>query len=78
VVCFRYAPLGHDESRLEALNARLMQAVNESGEIFISHTKIDGRYALRLAIGNLRTTRADVEHAWHVLQREAALLPMSS
>jgi aromatic-L-amino-acid/L-tryptophan decarboxylase len=78
VVCFRYAPPGHDESELEALNARLMQAVNESGEIFISHTKIDGRYALRLAIGNLRTTRADVEHAWHVLKREAALLPASS
>jgi aromatic-L-amino-acid/L-tryptophan decarboxylase len=78
VVCFRYAPHGHDESQLEALNARLMQAVNESGEIFISHTKIDGRYALRLAIGNIRTTRADVEHAWYVLKREAALLPVSS
>jgi aromatic-L-amino-acid/L-tryptophan decarboxylase len=50
----------------------LMRAVNESGEIFISHTKIDGRYALRLAIGNVRTTRADVKHAWHVLKREAA------
>jgi aromatic-L-amino-acid/L-tryptophan decarboxylase len=77
VVCFRYAPPGHDESQLEALNARLMQAVNESGEIFISHTKIDGRYALRLAIGNIRTTRADVEHAWAILKREAAaLLPV--
>lgn len=71
VVCFRYAPPQLDERELEALNARLLAAVNESGEIFISHTKIDGRYALRLAIGNLRTTRADVEHAWRVLQREA-------
>jgi aromatic-L-amino-acid/L-tryptophan decarboxylase len=74
VVCFRYAPHGRDESELEALNVRLIHAVNETGEIFISHTKIDGRYALRLAIGNLRTTRADVEHAWSILKREAALL----
>lgn len=78
VVCFRYAPPGRDEPQLQALNARLLAAVNESGEIFISHTKINGRYALRLAIGNLRTSRADVEHAWRVLKREAALLPASS
>lgn len=78
VVCFRYAPAGLDESELERLNAQLIQAVNGTGEIFISHTKIDGRYALRLAIGNLRTQRSDVEHAWRVLKREAALLPVSS
>jgi aromatic-L-amino-acid/L-tryptophan decarboxylase len=74
VVCFHYAPAGFDEDELESLNARLMQAVNETGEIFISHTKIDGRYALRLAIGNLRTQRADVERAWRVLRREALAL----
>ncbi len=72
VVCFRYAPPGLDEPALEALNAAVMHAVNATGEVFISHTKIDGRYALRLAIGNLRTQRSDVEHAWRILRREAA------
>jgi aromatic-L-amino-acid decarboxylase len=72
VVCFRYAPPGLDEARLEALNAAVVDAVNATGEVFISHTKIAGRYAIRLAIGNLRTTRSDVEHAWRVLKREAA------
>jgi len=62
VVCFR-------NKRVD--NERLMHAVNDTGEIFISHTKIDGRYALRLAIGNLRTELSDVEHAWHILKREA-------
>lgn len=71
VVCFRYAPPGLDEAALEALNASIMHAVNATGEVFISHTKIDGRYAIRLAIGNLRTQRSDVEHAWRILKREA-------
>jgi aromatic-L-amino-acid/L-tryptophan decarboxylase len=72
VVCFRYAPQSLDESALEALNAAIVQGVNASGEVFISHTRIAGRYAIRLAIGNLRTTRSDVEHAWRVLKRQAA------
>jgi aromatic-L-amino-acid decarboxylase len=71
VVCFRYAPVGMDESELERLNGSIMHAVNATGEVFISHTKIGGRYALRLAIGNLRTQRSDVEAAWSILEREA-------
>jgi aromatic-L-amino-acid/L-tryptophan decarboxylase len=71
VVCFRYAPPALDEAALEALNASVLHAVNATGELFISHTKIDGRYALRLAIGNLRTQRSDVQHAWQIITREA-------
>ena len=65
VVCFHRE--GSDEE-----NERLLANVNATGEIFISHTKLDGRYVLRLAIGNLRTTEADVQRAWDVLRREAA------
>jgi aromatic-L-amino-acid decarboxylase len=65
VVCFRRK--GSDEA-----NERLLAAVNASGEIFISHTKLDGRYVLRLAIGNERTKEADLRLAWDVLRREAA------
>ena len=57
---------GPDEEN-EELEAR----VNASGEIFITHTKLDGRYVLRLAIGNARTTEDDVRRAWDVLNREA-------
>ncbi|HST26465.1 MAG TPA: aminotransferase class V-fold PLP-dependent enzyme [Gaiellaceae bacterium] len=67
VVCFRRE--GSDED-----NERLLSAANASGEIFISHTKLDGRYVLRLAVGNLRTTEDDVRRAWDVLRREAAAL----
>jgi aromatic-L-amino-acid decarboxylase len=67
VVCFRRE--GSDED-----NERLLAAVNATGEIFISHTKLAGRYVLRLAIGNARTTEADVRQAWDVLRRQAAAL----
>jgi aromatic-L-amino-acid/L-tryptophan decarboxylase len=52
-------------------NAQLVDRVNASGEIFINHTKLDGRYVLRLAVGNARTTEDDVRRAWEVLNREA-------
>ena len=68
VVCFRYAPPGRTQAELEALNASIMEAVNGSGEAFISHTKLGERYALRLAIGNLRTNRDDVAAAWQLLR----------
>ena len=58
----------------DALNARLLDAVNATGTLFISHTKIGGTYALRLAIGNVRTQRSDVELAWSVLTERAAAL----
>jgi aromatic-L-amino-acid decarboxylase len=69
VVCFRYR--GGDPATIDADNERLLHAVNATGELFISHTKIGGAFALRLAIGNLRTQRSDVELAWSVLNREA-------
>ena len=78
VVCFRYRPGVDGEDELEELNARLLAAVNATGEVFMSHTKIEGRYALRLAVGNIRTGRDDVEAAWNLLRREAAGLAQAA
>lgn len=73
VVCFRFRPSDRPltEAQLEAVNAAILDRVNRSGEIFISHTKLDGRYTLRLAVGNLRTTEGHVMRAWELI-REAA------
>jgi aromatic-L-amino-acid decarboxylase len=49
-------------------NEAALERANRSGEIFLSHTKLDGRYVLRLAIGNARTTEDDVRRAWEVLR----------
>jgi aromatic-L-amino-acid/L-tryptophan decarboxylase len=64
VVCFR---LVADD----AANEELLAQSNASGELFISHTRLDGRYVLRLAVGSERTTEADVERAWAALRRLA-------
>ena len=61
-------------AQLESLNAAIMEAVNATGDVFLSHTKLGERYALRLAIGNLRTTRDDVAAAWELLRGMAARL----
>ena len=50
-------------------NEAVLERANRSGEIFLSHTRLDGRYVLRLAIGNARTTEDDVRRAWEVLNR---------
>ena len=71
VVCFRYNPGDCEEARLERLNAQLMEGVNSSGRIFISHTKLDGKYALRIQISQLRTSERHVELAWRLLNAEA-------
>jgi aromatic-L-amino-acid/L-tryptophan decarboxylase len=65
LVCFR---LEGDDER----NRRLLERVNASGEMFISHAGLDGRYVLRLAIGHPSTGEADIRQAWDVLRREAA------
>jgi aromatic-L-amino-acid/L-tryptophan decarboxylase len=75
-VCFRYRParLAADAAALDALNTQLMDAVNRTGEVFLSHTRLRDRFTIRLAIGNLRTEPRHVEHAWALLRREAAAL----
>jgi aromatic-L-amino-acid decarboxylase len=70
-VCLRWRPDGLDEATLDRLNASIMDGVNRSGEVFLSHTRLNGRFTIRVAIGNLRTERRHVERAWELL-REAA------
>jgi aromatic-L-amino-acid/L-tryptophan decarboxylase len=70
LVCFR---LDGDDER----SRQLLERVNASGEMFISHAALGGRYVLRLAIGQMSTGEADVRHAWNVLRATAAQLPSS-
>jgi aromatic-L-amino-acid/L-tryptophan decarboxylase len=73
VVCFRYVPdAAQDAEAVDALNAAVMDAVNATGEAFLSSTRLHGRVVLRIAIGNERTTRDDVRAAWELLKAEAA------
>jgi len=73
-VCLRWRPAGRDldEAALDTANAAIIDAVNRTGEVFLSHTRLDGRFTIRLSVGSIRTERRHVERAWALL-REAAV-----
>lgn len=61
LVCLRYK--GTDQE-----NRAILDRVNATGEIFLSHASINGRYAIRVALGNMGTTRAHVQRAWELIR----------
>jgi len=75
VVCFRARPTdGDDRDAVDALNLELMERVNASGDVYLSHTRLDPGIALRIAIGNLGTTADDVRRCRDLLDKELECL----
>ncbi|MCC6161845.1 MAG: aminotransferase class I/II-fold pyridoxal phosphate-dependent enzyme [Acidobacteria bacterium] len=74
VVCFRARPaaLAGDGAALDVLNERVLNELNADGQIFLSHTRLRGAYALRLAVGHARTTEAHLSMAWDLIRAHAA------
>jgi aromatic-L-amino-acid decarboxylase len=69
LLCFRFKPDGITENEeLNRLNEKLLEAVNATGKMFISHTKLNGIYTLRMVIGQTNVTEGHVEKAWQVLK----------
>lgn len=78
-VCFRFHPgrgtaASPDEPELDRLNKALEHEVNATGRIFITHTRLRGRYTLRFAIGQTGTAERHVREAWDCVQQEGAKL----
>ena len=72
VVCFRWKPsTAHDDADIDRANESLLEAINNTGEIFVSHTRLNNRFVIRLAVGNLHTTEVHVRRAWDLLQLHA-------
>ncbi|MFG2736445.1 PLP-dependent decarboxylase [Streptomyces carpaticus] len=75
LLCLRYEPAppggaggtAEDRARLDRLNAAVLEAVNASGEAFVSHSVIREGYVIRVSIGNIRTTEEDVAALWRLL-----------
>ena len=68
------ATAGADDAGTDALNERLIEAVNGTGEVFLSHTRLDGRFTVRLAIGHVRTEERHVRRAWELLNEKLRVL----
>jgi aromatic-L-amino-acid decarboxylase len=76
VVCFRARPRGGPtaDDELDAFNERQLDAINATGDVFLSHTRVNDRFTLRLAVGHLRTTEHHVARAWELLKAHTAQL----
>ena len=70
-VCFRHTPAGLDLAATNTHNAAILDRVNTSGDIFISHTMLGPTYVLRVAIGNLRTEQQHLSRAMSLLRAAA-------
>jgi aromatic-L-amino-acid decarboxylase len=68
LVCFRHK--GGDE-----VNQKLMDEINAGGQIYLTHTKLDDKLTLRMAIGSTHTERRHVEKAWQLIRSQAAGTP---
>jgi aromatic-L-amino-acid decarboxylase len=73
VVCFRWKPAAATltAGELDAANERIIDAVNQTGDVFLSHTRLKGTLALRIAIGHLHTTEQHVRRAWDLIVEHA-------
>jgi aromatic-L-amino-acid decarboxylase len=67
-VCLRFRGAAGD---LDAINEAILERVNASGRIFLSHTRLSGRFTIRVSVGNPRTTEAHLGLCWQLL-REAS------
>ena len=69
---FRFIPEKKvDDSEINNLNEKLLDEINKTGKVFLSHTKLRGKYGIRLAIGNIKTTWEDVMVAWEIVRDKA-------
>lgn len=69
LVCFRYHPAGvNDPGQLNVLNERLLERVNATGKAYMTHTKLNGAYTLRMVIAQTQVTHADVKAAWELIK----------
>ena len=71
-VVFRHRPPGLDAGALDAHNSELLERLNATRQIYLSHTRVRGSYALRIAIGNIHTTEAHVRRALEIVKTTAA------
>jgi len=72
VVCFRFNPGDKKEDQLESLNKKLLQQINDSGEAYLTHTKVHGKFTIRMVIGQAYVQKRHVEKVWQLVNDMAS------
>jgi aromatic-L-amino-acid decarboxylase len=73
-VCFRYRPDGMSDSEADRINEQINHALNDSGKIYLTHTKVNGRYVLRMVTAQTNVTEYHVTEAWNLIREYASTL----
>ncbi len=73
LVCFRITPSGVQEEGLNEINERLMEAINASGQAYLSHTKLGGKFVIRLSVGSIRVEQRHLEKVWRLIRETAGI-----
>lgn len=69
LVCFHYKPEGdHSRDEINNMNEELLHRLNDSGKIYLTHTKVNGWYTLRMVIGQTNVTMDHVKRSWQLIQ----------
>lgn len=71
-VSFRFVPKGLDDEELNAINERLNHKLNDSGQIYLTHTSLNGNYVLRMVTSQTNVTMKHIHRAWKLIQEFAA------
>lgn len=72
LVCFRACPAGLSDDQVNNLNEDIMNDINASGEAYLSHTKLDGKFTLRLSVGSIRVEEKHLAKVWRLLNKAVA------
>jgi aromatic-L-amino-acid decarboxylase len=69
LVCFRYRPDTISEEKLNDLNQRILKKINDSGKIYLSHTKLNGKFTLRFVCGQTNVSEDNVRNALNIIKQ---------
>ena len=68
-ICFRYKPPGiEDSGELNRINEELLERLNSTGKVYMTHTKLNGVYAIRIAVGQTYVEQRHVDVAWFLIK----------
>lgn len=68
VICFRYKPEGKTENELNILNEKILHTVNSTGRMYFTHTKLNGKYTMRLVIGQTNVRENHLRNSWKLIK----------
>jgi aromatic-L-amino-acid decarboxylase len=71
LICFRYKPEGKTEEELNLINEKLLQSINATGKAYLSHTKLNGKYTLRIVVGQTYILQKHLDNTWELIQEKA-------